>query len=248
MEGQKAGRPGLGAEGALHIGIDHKYFLQLPPVVAVQQQGPDLPGPGHGGVLGGVEEAALNGDTALGEIVPAIFPHHEELRVRVLVQQVLGLPENILVIGPRQALIRRNDQAPVGAGDGLLALLRVEVAAVHALGGGAEDPLDLRLHGLEIGAGVVQLASGLLQLGGGDEVHGVGDLPRLPHALHVGLDLLQTGHIRHRAFRPADGTAPGPCGRASGSPPGPPGAAGRCGQCAGTGRGPAPPGRTAESR
>ena len=80
-----------------------------------EQQGADLTGPVHGGVLGRVKKALGHGDLMLLEKVAAILPHHEQLGVRVLVQQALGLFDDILVIGPRQALVRRDDQAAIGA-------------------------------------------------------------------------------------------------------------------------------------
>ncbi len=103
------------ADAALHVRIYDKYLFQLPAVKAVQKQGADFPGPLHGGVLGGIEEAVLYGDAALHEEPAPIFPHHKKLCVGVLLQKALGLPDGVLVVSPSKALIRRNDKAAIGA-------------------------------------------------------------------------------------------------------------------------------------
>ena len=130
------------------------------------------------------------------EKVAAILPHHEQLGVRVLVQQALGLFDDILVIGPRQALVRRDDQAAIGAIPGLCHVGGIEIVALHPVGR-AEDTLDLYPQGLEIGAGLAQVVLGPAQLGGGDEIHGVGDLSGLLHAFDALFDLLDAGHVTH---------------------------------------------------
>ncbi len=167
VEGQKPGGAGLGAHGAFHVRVNEVDLPELPPVIAVQQQGADLPGPGHGGVLCGVEKAVLNGDFPLVEKPPPIFPHHKELRVRVPRQKALGLPDGVLVIGPRQPLVRGDEEAAIGSLQRRAVAQGIEKAAVHVVGR-VKNPPDLPPEGLEIGPGLVQLLPGPAELGGGD--------------------------------------------------------------------------------
>ena len=241
VEGQNPGAPGLEVHAVPHVGVHHVDFVQPVVFKAVQQQRADLPGPCHGGVLGGVEEAVLNGDAVGGKKTPPILPHHIQLGVRVGVQQLQRLLDGVLVIGPRQPLVGGDDQTGVWLIQGCLPLQGVEVGAVHHLPAhGAEDALDLPAQGLKVGPGVVQLLPGPAQLGGGDEVHGAGDLLGLLDAVDVVLDLLGPGHINRPAFR-RPGTGPDMPGPGPGSPPGRPRTACRSGRCGRTGRRPPPP-------
>src|SRR5699024_6567986 len=140
----------------------------------------------------------------------------------------------VLVVGAGQALVRRDDQAGIGPALDVVLMGRVEVPAVD-VAGSAEDPLDLGLQRLEVGAGVFQVRPGAAQLGGGDQVHGVGDLLGLADALDPVFDLFGAWHIT----APSSDTGPRRCGPGRGSAGGRPRSAGRWSRSAGTGRRPA---------
>ena len=142
----------------------------------------------------------LNGNPPLVEEPPPVLPHHEELGVRVPLQKALGLPDGVLVIGSGQTLVGGDEQTAVGPLQGRVAAHGVEKAAVHVVGR-VENPADLPPEGLEVGPGLVQLLPGPAELRGGDEVHGVGDFPGLPHTLNVGLDLLGPRHVSRPSSR-----------------------------------------------
>ena len=135
--------------------------------------------------------------------VPPILTHDEELRVGVLFEHLLGLLDDVHVVAPGETLVRRDDEAAVGSLARGVVVRGVEVGRVHVLHR-AERAVDLAAQRLEVGARVRQLELGLAELGRGDEIHGVGDLPRLADAVDAILDLLRAGHVTHHAFRRPD--------------------------------------------
>ena len=202
VKGQEPGGPGLRRQTALHVRVDDEDLRQRTAVVAVQQHVADLPGPFQCGILGSVEKALLHRNAPLGKAAPPVLPHHKELGIRMLREEVLGLFHHVLVVSAGQSLVRRDNEAAVGPIPGSGDIRWVEIAAVHAVGR-AEDPLDLPPQGLKVGSGIGKLRLGLAHFGGGDEVHGVGDLPGLPDALDASLDLLGPRHGHAPAFRSA---------------------------------------------
>gem|GEM_PF-166086 len=109
-------------------------------------------------------------------------------------QQLLRLPDGVLVVRAGQSLVRRDQQARRHAGQGLgIGIYRIHIPALY----GAvrvEHAADLRLQCLEIRPCVVQILFGLPQLRLGDQIHGVGDLLGLPYASDAPADLTGAGH------------------------------------------------------
>ena len=127
------------------------------------------------------------------KILTAILADHEELGLRVLLQQTVGFLQHVLVVGSGQSLVSGDDQKAIGSVRRKLSLVRVQIPALH-MAGGAEDPLDLRLQRLKIRAGLIPFLLGLAQLGRRDQVHGVSDLPGLLDAVHPDADLTGAWH------------------------------------------------------
>ena len=68
------------------------------------------------------------------------------------------------------------------------------------LGGVVENVGDGGLDLLKVGLHIGELLPGLLKIGGGDEIHGVGDLQGLLHAFDVGADLFYACHVALTRF------------------------------------------------
>ena len=105
VQGQQPGLLDGLLQAVLQIGIDDDDLAQPPGVIALQQDGADLAGAVEGGVLGGVEEAALDGDVLLLEPAAAVFPDHIQLYIRVLLHHGLGPADDVLVVRPGKALV-----------------------------------------------------------------------------------------------------------------------------------------------
>ena len=207
VEGQQTGALGRRGEAAGHIGVDNIDLFPLAGVEAVQQDRADLPGALQGGILRRVEEALLDGNMVLIEIVPSVLTDHEQLGAGMVSQDPHGLLDGVLVVGAGQTLVGRDDQAGVGSALDVVLVGRVEVPAAD-VAGGAENPLDLTPQGFKVRAGVGQVLPGAAQLGGGDQIHGVGDLLGLADAFDPVLDLFGARHLT----APSSGTRPRRCG------------------------------------
>ena len=153
-----------------------------------------MPRPVQRRVLRRVVKALLDGDPPLGKPAPAVLAHHIQRRVALGGQQLLRLPDGVLVVRAGQSLVRRDQQARRHAGQGLgIGIHRIHIPALY----GAvrvEHAADLRLQCLEIRPCVVQILFGLPQLRLGDQIHGVGDLLGLPYASDAPADLTGAGH------------------------------------------------------
>ena len=135
----------------------------------------------------------LNGDLVLVKVPAAILPHYIQLGVRVLGKELFSLLDDVLVVGPCKALVRRDDQTPISALQRRVIVRRIEIGTVY-IPCRAEDPLDLAPQGVKIRPGVGQIVPCLPQLGGGNEVHGVGDLHGIFNAFHTLLNFLRIRH------------------------------------------------------
>ena len=65
--------------------------------------------------------------------------------------------------------------------------IRDSLRVIQDIGNGVLNLLEVRLYAIE-------LLAGLAHLGGGDQIHGIGDLQGLIHALDAGTDLFYACH------------------------------------------------------
>ena len=194
VEGQKARHADLAFQPVLHIGVDDIDLFEFARVVRVQKDVRDLPRALNGGVLRRVEKAPADGNIVPLVVLPPVFAHHEQfLFSALLIEHFLRRLDDVLVVRTRKPFIRRHDEAANRAAVGKFAFERIKVAVLHALVR-AENALDLRLYGVEVGARPVQPLFGFAHLRGGDQIHCLRDLLRIEHALDVRFDLFDAGH------------------------------------------------------
>ena len=195
VQRQKLSLPHHGLQPVLHIGINDPHGIDLSGIEPFQQQLGDMPRPAQSGILRCILKASFNGNIPLREPAAAIFPHHIQCCILVVGQQLLSLPDGILVVGPGQPLVRRDQQA--GRYAGQWSGITVHRQQITALNGAVrvEYACYFGLQCLEVGAGIGQLLLGLAQLGLRDQVHGVGDLLGLPDASDAPADLTGACHV-----------------------------------------------------
>ena len=117
--------------------------------------------------------------------------HHINGGVGFLLQDAFGKFDDIVVVGAGQSLIAADDQKTLFAAEDRLPGAEKAVLQLRQIPQDLPDEL-LRLH--EVGQRIIEGAPCLFDLGGGDEVHGIGDLHGILHAFYAALDISCTCH------------------------------------------------------
>ena len=180
------------------MGEHQVNLIQGAPLVQVHQRVADVLGAVQGGVLGGVHKLRVNGDVLLLKVVAAHLADEEQRGILLAGQVALRQLQHVVVVGAGQALVPCDDHKA-----GLALLLGLVVAldvAVLQLGGVAENIQDGFGQPVKIGLHFLQLLAGLFHLGGGDQIHGVGDFQRLLDAPHPAADLGYACHVALTCF------------------------------------------------
>lgn len=127
--------------------------------------------------------------------MPPVAAHHKKAAVGVLFKALHRLLNNILVVGAREAAVRRHHK--IGVCSQLGQIVRVAPVEVRALDLARvlEDLLDLRRDRVEKRARLGKVFFRPPHLGRGDEVHRVRHLLRALDARDVLADLLHARHV-----------------------------------------------------
>ena len=187
-----------------HLGVNDVHIIQLSVVKFLQNLLGDVPCTVHGGILRGIHELRIDiqlaGTCLALEVHASDLPHHVQTVVLTCADLLLCQLDDIVVIGTEHALVRRDDQIAHLAflfGDVLPA---VEVVHVDVLRRTGKDTAHCIYQFVEIWFGCRQILLRLLQFGGGDQIHGVGDLHNIVNALNPIPNFMHIRHISSPAF------------------------------------------------
>ena len=142
-------------------------------------------------------------NASLGEEMTAVFTDNIQLGVRMFLQHLFSLLEDILVIRACKSLIRRDDQTAEGTIQRVGVMVDgIEERAFH-VPYRTENTLDFRSQCVEVGAYTIQVGTRLTQLGRRNQVHRVGNLFGILDAFDMGFDFFCAGHYQSPHFSAA---------------------------------------------
>ena len=121
----------------------------------------------------------------------AVFAHDVPLYFAPVVQKGHRLLYDVVVVRAGKPFVSGDDEQSARA---LVLVPVAEIEALSVLVGDCEHAVDLRLERGEIGSRPLEIRPRLAHLGRRDQIHRVGDLARIAHALDAMSDLVDCAH------------------------------------------------------
>ena len=177
-----------------HLRIYNPDLIQTSFLVILQYSGGNQTGAVHGGVLYRVMELLLHLDVSGLKIMASQFPHHIKPVVLTLFHPLLGHLQHVMVVSACQSLIAGYDYQSLYPVLLLNFLPGIEVKMLY-IRHMTQDTAYQILKGIEVRLCFLQQFLTLLKLGGGNQVHGIGNLPGILDAFHTAEDFSCICHI-----------------------------------------------------
>ena len=167
-----------------HLRIYNPNLIQTSFLVILQYSRGNQTGAMHGGILYRVMELLLHLDMSGLKIMASQFSHHIKPVVLTLFHPLMGHLQHIMVVSACQSLIAGNDNQPLYPVLLLDFLPGIEVKMLY-IRHMAQDTAYQILKAIEVRLCFLQKFLAFLKLGGGNQVHGIGNLPGILDAFHT---------------------------------------------------------------